>query len=189
MINKGRVDEIVKQIQNVSDPASLDLIIKDHTESITKLSTEIAKVQADIVRDIIPILTLPSPTPTAIVEYLAKLAVAEAKPQLKAQVKMTIQLGELSAAVKEIASAISTAKYTVSAGIMDVNNTLFSVTDELNKTVATALANVGKTQDGINAILGRAASEFDTSDIEKFNNTAAENLASLEANFVPINVT
>jgi len=187
MINKKQIKEITDQIRYTKDPESLKLIIADHAGSLKDLTASVSKVQADILKDILPILSLPSPTPPSIVSWLGKLVTATAAPQLKAQVKMTIQLGELSAAMSDVAAAIKEAQ----AALKDVTGELKDLADDLqgelgevisglNTTALSSLADIGTAQTSLNTIAGSTISDFDTSSIAKFNETAYDEINNLD---------
>lgn len=188
-INTQQIKEMAEQIRTTVDPESLSLIIKTHTKALTDLTSSISIVQADILRDILPLLKMPSPTPTAIVGYLAKLAVGIAAPQLKAQVKLTIQLGELASAVKDIAAAVAEARSAlklVTGELADLANELQSEIDSVAKTLVdsavTSLSTVAETQTAVNEAANATISNFDTSSIENFNQTAQDQINKLDRN-------
>jgi uncharacterized coiled-coil protein SlyX len=188
-INKEQIKEMANQIRNTTDPESLKLIVADHSGSLNKLTASMSKVQADILKDILPLLTMPSPTPTSILGYLGKLATGTAVPQLKAQVKLTIQLGELSEAIADISSAIAEAQ----AALKDVTGPLQDLANELqteladaitslNTAATSSLSTISTTQTSLNTIANTQLSNFDTSSVEEFNKTAYTELDALEKN-------
>jgi hypothetical protein len=188
-INKQQIKEMADQIRNTTDPESLKLIVADHSKSLSKLTAGVSKVQADILKDILPLLTMPSPTPPSIVSYLGKLATGTAVPQLKAQIKLTIQLGELSEAVADISSAIAEAQ----AALKDVTGPLQDLANELqtelgdailslNQAATDSLGTISSTQTALNGIANTQLSNFDTSSIEEFNKTAYTELETLDKN-------
>ena len=187
MINKQQIKEIVDQIKYTKDPESLKLIITDYVGSLKELTAGGSTVQADILKDILPILSLPSPTPPSIVTWLGKLVTATAVPQLKAQVKLTVQLGELASAMAEVAAAIKEAQ----AALKDVTGELKGLADELQgelggvigdlqSTALSSLADIGNAQTSLNTIAGSTVSDFDTSSIANFNKTAYAELDNLD---------
>lgn len=190
-INTQQIIAMANQIRTTRDPESLLLIIGTHSSAIADLTSSISTVQADILRDILPLLTMPSPTPQAIIGYLSKLAVGTAVPQLRAQVKLTVQLGELAAAINEIRAAIAEAQALL--GDLSVVGDLAEVADQLqygiadaitalNSSAATSLATVAQTQTALNAAANTTLSNFDTSSIENFNRTAYDEIKNLDAN-------
>lgn len=186
-INREQILAMAEQIRTTRDPESLALIIGTHSSALTDLTSSISTVQADILRDILPLLTMPSPTPQAIVSYLGKLAVGTAVPQLRAQVKLTVQLGELASAVSEIQSAIAEAQSAlnlVTGPLADVATQLqfeiASVTQTLNTTALTSLDTVAQTQAAVNQAANTTISNFDTSSIENFNKTAYDEIKNLD---------
>lgn len=188
-INTQQIVAMANQIRTTRDPESLLLVIGTHSNAIRDLTSSISTVQADILRDILPLLTMPSPTPQAIVSYLSKLAVGTAVPQLRAQVKMTVQLGELASAVNEIQSAIAEAQ----GALGEVTGELAEVADQLqyeiadavttlNSTATSSLATVAQTQDAINSAANTTLSNFDTTSVENFNKTAYDEIKNLDTN-------
>lgn len=189
MINKQQIKEITDQIKNTKDPESLKLIIADHTGSLKELTASVSKVQADILKDILPILSLPSPTPPSIVAWLGKLVAGTAAPQLKAQVKMTVQLGELTSALADVAAAVREAQ----AALSDVTGELKDLADNLQEelgavvsdlvaTSATSLASIGSAQQSLNDIAGTTVSNFDTSSLSSLSKSADTELVKLDEN-------
>ena len=189
MINKQQIKEITDQIRYTKDPESLKLIIADHVGGLKDLTASVAKVQADILKDILPILALPSPTPPSIVSWLGKLVTATAAPQLKAQVKMTVQLGELSSALADVAAAIKEAQ----AGLQGVTGELKDLADDLQgelngaigdlaATAVSSLGDIGSAQTSLNDIAGSTVSSFDTSNLSNFSKSAEAELAKLDQN-------
>jgi uncharacterized protein YukE len=189
MINKQQITEITDQIRNTKDPESLKLIIADHTGSLKELTASVSKVQADILKDILPILSLPSPTPPSIVSWLGKLVAGVAAPQLKAQVKLTVQLGELTSALADVAAAVREAQ----AALSDVTGELKDLADELQgdlgdvindlaTTAASSLSDIGTAQTALNDIAGTTVSSFDTSSIANLSKSADTELVKLDEN-------
>jgi hypothetical protein len=189
MINKQQITEITDQIRNTKDPESLKLIIADHTKGLKDLTASVSKVQADILRDILPILSLPSPTPPSIVAWLGKLVAGTAAPQLKAQVKLTIQLGELTSAISDVAAAIQEAQ----AALKDVTGELKDLADEiqgdlgtiisdLTTTAAASLSSIGSAQTALNDITGSTVSSFDTTSLDSLSKSADTELVKLDDN-------
>ena len=189
MINKQQITEITDQIRNTKDPESLKLIIADHTGSLKELTASVSKVQADILKDILPILSLPSPTPPSIVSWLGKLVAGTAAPQLKAQVKLTVQLGELTSALADVAAAVREAQ----AALSDVTGELKDLADELQgdlgdvindlaTTAASSLSDIGTAQTALNDIAGTTVSSFDTSSIANLSKSADTELVKLDEN-------
>jgi uncharacterized protein YukE len=189
MINKQQITEITDQIRNTKDPESLKLIIADHAGSLKELTASVSKVQADILKDILPILSLPSPTPPSIVSWLGKLVAGTAAPQLKAQVKLTVQLGELTSALTDVAAAVREAQ----AGLSDVTGELKDLADELQgdlgavisdlaTTAASSLSDIGTAQTALNNIAGTTVSSFDTSSLANLSKSADTELVKLDQN-------
>lgn len=189
MINKQQITEITDQIRNTKDPESLKLIIADHAGSLKELTASVSKVQADILKDILPILSLPSPTPPSIVSWLGKLVAGTAAPQLKAQVKLTVQLGELTSALTDVAAAVREAQ----AALSDVTGELKDLADELQgdlgavisdlaTTAASSLSDIGTAQTALNNIAGTTVSSFDTSSLANLSKSADTELVKLDQN-------
>jgi hypothetical protein len=188
-INTQQITAMADQIRTTTDPESLSLIIGTHTRSIGQLTSSISTVQADILRDILPLLSMPSPTPTAIVAYLGRLAVGTAVPQLRAQVKLTLQLAQLARAVNEIQLAITDAQRRLnltSGPLADVATGLqFEIADAtraLNTVAGTSLNTVAQTQAALNQTANTVISNFDTSSIENFDKTALNEIKNLDQN-------
>lgn len=189
MINKQQIKEITDQIRNTKDPESLKLIIADHTGSLKELTASVSKVQTDILKDILPILSLPSPTPPSIVSWLGKLVAGTAAPQLKAQVKLTVQLGELTSALADVAAAVREAQSALSdvtgelKGLADeLQGDLGAVISDLAATSATSLASIGSAQQSLNDIAGTTVSSFDTSSLANLSKSADTELVKLDEN-------
>lgn len=177
-MNSARTEEIIKQIKYTTDPESLREIIGEHTKSISKLATSVSDTQREILSNIIPILSLPSPTPPSIVSWLGKLTTGIAMPQMKAQIKLTIQLAELSSAIADVTAAVADAK----AQLSDVIGPLKEVADEVQGALDSALETVGATQGLLNELTGSTLSNFDTSNITNFLQTADQQVAELQQN-------
>lgn len=175
-MNKARTEEIIKQIKNTADPESLKEIIAEHTKSVSKLASSVSETQKEILSNIIPILTLPSPTPTSIVSWLGKLTTGIAMPQMKAQIKLTKQLAELSSAIAEVSAAVAEAK----AELNEVIGPLKEVADEVQGAIDSALETVGATQDLLNELTGETLSSFDTSSITNFLQSADQQVQQLQ---------
>lgn len=189
MINTNQIKEMTAQIRNTSDPESLKLIIADHTTGLKDLTASVSKVQADILKDILPILSLPSPTPPSIVSWLGKLVTGVAAPQLKAQIKLTIQLGELASAISDVAAAIQEAQ----AALRDVKGELKDLADDLQAdldgvvkdltaTATSALSDIGSAQTALNTIAGSNLSSFDTSSVSNLARSAETELVAFDSN-------
>lgn len=175
-MNKARTDEIIKQIKNTADPESLKEIIGEHTKSISKLASSVSETQKEILSNIIPILSLPSPTPPSIVSWLGKLTTGIAMPQMKAQIKLTKQLAELSSAIADVTAAVADAK----AQLSDVIGPLKEVADEVQGAIDSALETVNATQGLLNELTGETLSSFDTSSIGNFLQTADQQVQQLQ---------
>lgn len=189
MINTKQIKEITTQIKSTSDPESLKLIIADHSKGLKDLTASVSKVQADILKDILPILSLPSPTPPSIVSWLGKLVTGVAAPQLKAQVKLTIQLGELASAISEVAAAIKEAQAALNevTGELkdladDLQDELDGVVKDLTATAVSALGDIGSAQASLNTIAGSNLSSFDTSSLDNLSKSASTELVNLDKN-------
>jgi hypothetical protein len=188
-INTQQITAMADQIRTTTDPESLSLIIGTHTKAISDLTSSISLVQADILRDILPLLSMPSPTPPAIVAYLGKLAVGTAVPQLRAQVKLTLQLAQLAQAVNEIQTAIAEAQRSlnlVTGPLADVATGLqfeiSNATKALSTVASTSLNTVAQTQTALNQTANTVISNFDTSSIENFSKTALNEIKNLDQN-------
>lgn len=189
MINTNQIKEITTQIKSTSDPESLKLIIADHTKGLKDLTASVSKVQADILKDILPILSLPSPTPPSIVSWLGKLVTGVAAPQLKAQIKLTIQLGELASAISDVAAAIKEAQAALSevTGELkdladDLQDELDGVVKDLTATATSALSDIGSAQTALNTIAGSNLSSFDTSSVSNLARSAETELVTFDSN-------
>lgn len=112
-INTEHINQLAVQIQNTDDCEALILVIDQHLESLNDLLADIRDEASKIVTDILPIMKIPSPTPTAIVKWIKKVVVGSAGPQLEAYIKYTKQMIELAIAVTRLVVAIEQSQNTL----------------------------------------------------------------------------
>lgn len=177
-MNTERTKQIIQQINGTTDAESLNLIVVKHVQSISNLIVGVNATQQEILSNIIPILTPPSPTPQSIVSWLSKLTTGIAIPQLKAQIRLTKQLAELSFAVAQVSSAVANARSQSSS----VTGPLKEAEDDLQVSLSTALSNVSQTQSLLNQLTGTTLSNFDTSSVTNFLSTADQQISQLDQN-------
>jgi hypothetical protein len=109
VIATKRIKEITQQIKSVTDCNSLKLIVKQHLDDIKKEATKAVEEQLELLKKYLPFTSLPSPTPTGIVKWLAKLVTGTIIPQLEAFIKYTTSILALILALNDIIQAIQKA--------------------------------------------------------------------------------
>ena len=85
--NLEALDRMALQAEYITDCRTLTLFIENHLNGLEDLIGSILKRQLDIIKDFLPILSLPSPDPVSIVKWLGKLVLGSAWPQLQAMIK------------------------------------------------------------------------------------------------------
>lgn len=182
VVNTAHIHELAKQIRNSSDCESIELIIREHLKSTTDLISGIIQTQAKQLSDILPILSLPSPDPVSIVNWISKMVLGTAKPQLDAYIKYTIQLIKLAAATAELAAAVAEAGEVLAVcAVSAPANSLNSLSSQVNGQISGALTKVGTTQDLMGTIVGPSMLKLDVSNQANFVASVDLNYAAQQA--------
>jgi hypothetical protein len=102
VVNTKRITELTQQIRSVTDCNALRLIVKQHLDDVEKQAQKAVEEQLKLLKQYLPITSLPSPTPIGIVKWLGKLVTGSAIPQLEAFIKYTVEILQLIKAVNEL---------------------------------------------------------------------------------------
>lgn len=100
------IQKLTRQINSTTDCSALTLIFEQHLSSVTDLIEAKVESQLEIVKNYLPLLSLPGPSPTAILKWLKKLLTGTIMPQLKAYINLVIQIAQLQQALQELISAV-----------------------------------------------------------------------------------
>lgn len=182
-VNTAHIQELSKQIQNTTDCGALGLILQEHMKCVSDLAKAISKEEALILSEILPILTLPGISPTAIVAWLGKLVMGMAAPQLRAYINYALQLINIGSAIQGMASAIAAAAERLGKCAIAVPASLLSDAVTLtNALVTPALTQIGSAQGLMNTVANGSLPLYDVSSATAFqasvtNNTSAFNKA------------
>jgi hypothetical protein len=109
VIATKRIKELTQQIRSVTDCEALKLIVKQHIDDLKKEAKKAVEEQLELLKQYLPITSLPSPTPWGIVKWLGKLVTGTIIPQLKAFIKYTTEILALILALNDIIQAIQDA--------------------------------------------------------------------------------
>ena len=104
----ARIKELSAQIRGFNDYDGLRAIITQHINDLTDDINEKIKEKTTILEEIAPLLKLPL-SPLALVKYIAKLVIGDKLPQIKAAIKMVIQIVKLIQALNELQQEITRA--------------------------------------------------------------------------------
>lgn len=178
-VNTGHVKELTKQIQNTTDCAAIDLVVREHLKSTEDLIAGIVKIQAKQMSNIFPILSLPAADPVSIVSWISKMVLGTAKPQMNAYVSYTIQMIKLGAATAELAAAVAQAAVVLETCALESPiNALNDLNTKIAGIIPTSLQKVGATQTAIGNIVGPGMVQIDVSNQENFINSVNLNYAT-----------
>lgn len=170
-VNTKHINELTKQIKNTTDCDSLLLVVDEHLKAVRDLFDDIKEEQSKILSDILPLLTIPAPTPQEIVKWIKKLVTATATPQLRAMIKYTKKLIQLTQAILNIIGAIEEAIARAPQCFTQLKGQLVSEFQaEVDSLVDSALGQIAESQSAILAIvdIGNSIPRIDTSSVQGF---------------------
>ena len=164
----ARIKELSAQIRGFNDYDGLRAIITQHINDLTDDINEKIKEKTTILEEIAPLLKLPL-SPLALVKYIAKLVIGDKLPQIKAAIKMVIQIVKLIQALNELQQEITRAvkrleefvkslpDFLVSEAQKALDNAIlnlkFAIQDEIVKILCDELNEQGVTIDDARDVL------------------------------------
>ena len=105
----NNITKLAEQINNTTDCSALTKIFEQHLDSVTDLIEAKLESQLEILKNYLPLLSLPGANPAAIVKWLKKLLMGSILPQLKAYINLVIQIAQLQSSLQELIKAIENA--------------------------------------------------------------------------------
>lgn len=184
-VNTDHIDNLTKQIENVTDCSALTQIFEQHLNSVTDLVESKIETQLEILKNYLPLLSLPGANPAAIVKWLKKLLTGSILPQLRAYINLIIQIARLQQSIQRLITAIERAddkiKRCVERGIID--GTKFQLQqkiNELTRPINDALITVNSLETQIKTVIESPTDPFIvTTSLEGFLETAESGFAKL----------
>lgn len=184
-INTKHIDNLTKQIENATDCQALTQIFEQHLESVTDLVEAKIETQLEILKTYLPLLSLPGPSPTAILKWLKKLVTGTIMPQLQAYITLIIQIAELQRSIQDLISAIDNADDKLKRCLEDgiINNAKFQLEAKINdltQPIDDALITVNSLESQIKNVIDSPTDPFIvTNNLEGFLATAEDGFAKL----------
>lgn len=186
-INTQYIDNLVEQIENVTNCEALLLIFETHMDTVTNIVKAKIETQLDILKNVLPLLKLPGVNPAAIVKWLKKLVTGTLMPQLQAYIALTIQIVQLTNSLRRLVSAIETAedklKNCIEETLVDaVKFRIQTQIADLRSPIDDALAQVNSIQTQIETLIENPLNERIVTDtLEGFLESAERVFPSIEA--------
>lgn len=184
-VNTQHIDNLTKQIENVTDCTALTQIFEQHLDSVTDLVESKIETQLEILKNYLPLLTLPGINPAAIVKWLKKLVTGTIMPQLRAYINLLIQIAELQQSIQRLISAIEGADDKLKRCIQDslIEGTKFRLQQKINELttpIDDALRTVNTLETQIKNVIESPTDPFIvTTSLETFLDTAESGFAQL----------
>lgn len=181
----NNITELAKQINNTTDCSALTIIFEQHLESVTDLIEAKIESQLEILKNYLPLLSLPGPNPAAIVKWLKKLLTGSILPQLKAYINLVIQIAQLQSSLQELITAIENAddrlKRCLEQSIIEGSKfKLQQKINELTGPIEDGLQTVASLETQIKNVIESPTDPFIvTTNLEGFLATAEEGFAKL----------
>ena len=148
-----RAEALANQIRNTTDCSVLAELIDQHLQEIRDVVEDLINEQLEILKNILPILNLPSPDPASIVEWLSKLVTGSAFPQLTAYITMAQEAIALAQAITTVLAAVNDAQQNLQfcdlegfSGVTFNVNSLLSNQSQANSLITSTLAKVDNAQ-------------------------------------------
>lgn len=179
-VNAAQIHALASQIRHTTDPETMTLIAAEHLKGLLGVQKSSTTQQAAIAAQFMPIMSLPSPTPTSIISWLGKLVTATAAPQIKAYAQYTSTLIEYARALQDLSSAINDAKNNLGNFDDAIVSKVEQMKDEITAPIDAALANVKAQQDAINQLVSSPIANFDTSSPDAFLGSVVTSLESFD---------
>ena len=108
-VNIEHINKLTAQIQYTTNCDNLQKIVKRNLAGIESKAKKAIQHELDLVKQYLPISSLPSPNPVSIVKWLGKLILGPISPQLEAQIKYTLAIVKLGIAVEKLVVAVEAA--------------------------------------------------------------------------------
>ena len=184
-VNTQHIDNLTKQIENATDCTALTQIFEQHLDSVTDLVESKIETQLEILKNYLPLLSLPGPNPAAILKWLKKLLTGTIMPQLRAYINLLIQIAQLQQSIQQLISAITSAEDKIRRCVEGsiIEGTKFKLQqkiNELTQPIDDALATVNSLETQIKAVIESPTDPFIvTTNLEGFLETAEEGFAKL----------
>jgi hypothetical protein len=138
VVNTKRIKELTQQIRSTVDCDALKLIVKQHLDDIKKAAKAAVKEQLELLKQYLPITSLPSPTPWGIVKWLGRFVTGTVIPQLEAFIKYTVEILGLIKAVTELIKAVEEVIPRLKACAIQIyQETKADLKNEINQAVKT----------------------------------------------------
>lgn len=184
-VNTQHIDNLTKQIENVTDCSALTQIFEQHLDSVTNLVESKIETQLEILKSYLPLLKLPGINPAAIVKWLKKLVTGTIMPQLRAYINLIIQIAQLQQSIQRLIRAIEQADDKIKRCVEQsiIEGTKFKLQQKINELkdpLDDALRTVNSLETQIKAVIESPTDPFIvTTNLEGFLATAEEGFAKL----------
>lgn len=184
-VNTQHIDNLTKQIENVTDCRALTQIFEQHLDSVTNLVESKIETQLEILKSYLPLLKLPGINPAAIVKWLKKLVTGTIMPQLRAYINLIIQIAQLQQSLQRLIRAIETADDKIKRCVEEsiIEGTKFKLQQKINELkdpLDDALRTVNSLETQIKAVIESPTDPFIvTTNLEGFLATAEEGFSKL----------
>lgn len=179
------ITELAKQINNTTDCSALTLIFEQHLDSVTDLIEAKIESQLEILKNYLPLLSLPGANPAAIVKWLKKLLMGSILPQLKAYINLVIQIAQLQSSLQELIKAIENADDRLKRCLQQsiIEGTKFRLQQKINELtdpLEDGLRTVASLETQIKSVIESPTDPFIvTTSLQGFLATAEEGFAKL----------
>jgi hypothetical protein len=178
------IDDMVIQITSTIDCQALELLVSEYVASIQRIIEDKIEDQIKIAQNAFPLLTLPFPTPQAIIKWLGKLIMGDAFLQLQSYVKQAQEIIQLSRNIVKLINAVSNIEETLKACLITIEaETLGKIQALVDAQIQPILDKVNETQNLINTLttISLDGLLLDTSSPESFLNSVDTKLAVLQS--------
>ena len=181
----NNITKLAEQINNTTDCSALTIIFEQHLTSVTDLIEEKLASQLEILKNYLPLLSLPGANPAAIVKWLKKLLLGSILPQLKAYINLVIQIAQLQRSLQELIKAIENADDRLKRCLEQsiIEGTKFRLQqkiNELTQPLQDGLITVASLETQIKSVIDNPSDPFIvTTSLEGFLATAEEGFAKL----------
>jgi hypothetical protein len=173
-LNAKMIDDYIFQIEETTECAALEAVVRDHLNTLKKLIQSNVRQQAEIIKKFFPLASPPSPTPFSIVGWVKKFIAGTITPQLEAHIKLVVQTVELIGALTRLKTSILLVEDRVKACAVDIAtnfivDTIGELVNEATESLTTSLQEINSIQGQLEELLGEAlTTRIDTTNLPSF---------------------
>ena len=183
-VNTAHINALADQIRFTTDCEVLQLVVEEHLKSVKALFDDIKAEQKEILSKILPLLTIPAPTPQDIIKWVKKFVASQITPQMRAQIAYIKKMIKLAIAIEKVVSAVASAIERAPDCFNQIQNqVLDEFKAQIDGLVNDALSQVAESQSGLLALvdIGNSIPRINTSSPRAFLDSVDDAFHAIDA--------